>query len=573
MPTLKVEQYKKWSSVLPEGWKFDAQRYVMWGEKEIYTDSAENEKGVFYRLTLEYRAETENAGYFRRETGRQIPAVSISRYTPTGSGMFSVVHILTENAADPESKRNYNALVKLAATIDSAEYFKRAAEKDTGKQYNDFSDFAGIIEDAAEDNDSAAENLAQEPETEEAEQNNAEEENATEAQESAENVTIAEPEAACVWDENGDEIKADTVTETAPEESAQEEAQETEAEQEEDAPDMFATLAAAYFAGKTVKSKPRKVEQKQGKPAEPETVEPEPEPEPEPIIPGYHENQNDRFTEDERKALSAGLNVIKKDKYNYTVIYFSAPYFQNVRLVYSVRYFGNIERISPESEPSASGFLVNTDFYSAYGEIEKKLKQDINAKLFELVPNEETAAALAAEDDYIQRIRDCTYKMDAQELFFEGKKPSIYLCEINSFLKDELIQYVIEPETVIQEQADAYIKSRANSILALWIQYNKTSAEYDEIVSNPDNDEHKRKRIASAITEQKTVKVELSNGHEVKVEADAVKRITFCGDIPSYYVAAQDRQYLNKNQYGRAEDIQPDEIKRITHGGRVLYSA
>ena len=60
MPTLKVEQYKKWSSALPDGWKFDAQHYVMWGEKEIYTDSAENEKGVFYRLTLQYRAETEN---------------------------------------------------------------------------------------------------------------------------------------------------------------------------------------------------------------------------------------------------------------------------------------------------------------------------------------------------------------------------------------------------------------------------------------------------------------------------------------------------------------------------------
>lgn len=99
MPTLTPEQYKKWSSALHGGWKFNAQRYIMWGEKEICTDSPENGNGVFYRLTLRYRAETEPGGYFQRETGRQIPTVSVSRYTPTGSGLFSVVFILEEAAA------------------------------------------------------------------------------------------------------------------------------------------------------------------------------------------------------------------------------------------------------------------------------------------------------------------------------------------------------------------------------------------------------------------------------------------------------------------------------------------
>lgn len=163
MAKLTVDQLRKWNAVLPAGWKFDAQHFVMWGEKQIFTESAKNETGVFYCLTLDYTAESTGTGWSRKATGRQIPMVSIKRYTPSGvSGLYSVVHIIEEAAAAPESKRKYDVLVKLAGTIDTAAYFRRAAEKDTGKSYNDMSDFFGSIDGSDDSAAEAAQDAAEE---------------------------------------------------------------------------------------------------------------------------------------------------------------------------------------------------------------------------------------------------------------------------------------------------------------------------------------------------------------------------------------------------------------------------
>lgn len=568
MPTLKVEQYKKWSSGLPEGWKFNAHHYVTWGEKEICTDSPENGKGVFYRLTLRYRAETEPGGYFQRETGRQIPTVSISRYTPTGSGLFSVVYILTEAAAEAESKRNYNALVKLAATIDSAEYLRRAAEKDTGKAYNDFPDFAGVVEEAAENSDSAEQKAAEETETEEAAENTTEEENATEAHESAENEEQTED--------------AQTVEETAPEESTapSEAAEDMTAEA---APDMFATLAAAYLSGKTIKSKPRKIERKEPEKTEEEPEEPEPEPVKEPEPPGYHENSNYRFTDEERRALSEGLTVWKSGDYSQNYCFFSATYSDSVRLVYSsYAWKDSKQRLQPEKNPEYSGFIVGTDFYSNPTAIRAKFNDDINRFVVEHIASEEAAAQNVKENaesahDYEQRqIKDslsADYTREAQDLFYKREKPELVLYSGENHDTAVLIDYILEPERMIEQAATEYIKNRAAGIYRAYIRFNRISSALLAIESDKQNAAHTLRKISESVSDEKTVKIELTSGHIVKVEARGVKNITSCGSISDYNVAACDRQYLRKNQYGRSEDIQYTEIKSITHGQRVLYSA
>lgn len=646
MPTLKVEQYKKWSSVLPEGWKFDAQRYVMWGEKEIFTDSRENEKGVFYRLTLEYRAETENAGYFRKETGKQIPTVEVSRYTPTGSGnMFSVVHILTEAAADTESKRNYNTLVKLAATIDSAEYFKRAAEKDTGKAYNDFSDFAGIITDAAENSDSAEQEAAEETETTEAAENTTEEENAAEAQESAENMPpykcAEDMKAAFVADgwsadievreataeeieKSGYYIKsaaangskfyimagsgnmfddcgkivyynipvndaqtenAQTVEESAPEESTEDAPQENAAEDmtAEAAPDMFSQLAAAYFSGKTVKSsKPRKVEQEPPKveEAEPEKVEEE-----QPYTIGWTGNNNDswKLTEDERKSLFCGLPVVRKERYN-NATWFSVAYSERVRMVYNVHSYDERDNINPGRDASFCGFMIDGNIFSSdIRAIDAKFTEDINRYLLEHVKSETDAAHIAANIDSeyergrLEELKERDFYDDAKRLFFEHGKPELVLYWKNNDREthgyDAIINYLLEPEKAVETAALRYMCDKPQNIYSAWIKYNRLSATFDRINSDSENAEHKLRRISECITDQKTVRIQFENGNEVKCEADAVKRIPYCGYISNYHFTASDRKYLPKDESGRNRDVHAEDIVCISHGGRVLYSA
>lgn len=633
MPTLKVEQYKKWSSILPEGWKFDAQHYVMWGEKEIFTDSHENEKGVFYRLTLEYCAETENAGYFRKETGRQIPTVSVSRYTPTGSSLFSVVHILTETAAETESKRNYNTLVKLAAALDVNDYFKRAAEKDTGKAYNDFSDFAGIITDAAEDNDSASENTA-------------EEENTAEAQENAENMPpykcAEDMKAAFIADgwsadidvreataeeieKSGHYVKnaaangrkfyimtgsgnmfddcgkivyynipvndaqtedAKTVEESAPEESTEDAPTEAAEDMTKEAePDMFAQLAAAYFSGKAVKSKPRKAEQEPPKveEAEPETVEEEAAPEPYKI--GWYENNNDTwtFTEDERKSLFCGLPVVRKERYN-NGTWFSVPYSERVKMVYNVHSYDERDNINPGRDASFCGFMIDGNIYSSdIRKIDEKYTEDINRYLLEHVKSETDAAHIAANIDSeyergrLDDLKERDFYDDAKRLFFDHKKPQLVLYWKNNDREthgyDAIIDYLLEPEKAVETAALRYMCEKPQNIYSTWIRFNRLSATFDKINSDSENTEHKLRRISECITNQKTVRIQFENGNEVKAEADAVKRIPYCGYISDYSFTASDRKYLPKDESGRSRSVYAADIVCISHGGRVLYSA
>lgn len=579
MPTLKTEQYKKWSSVLPDGWKFNAQHYVVWGEKEICTDSTENDKGVFYRLTLRYRAETEPGGYSQRETGRQIPTVSISRYTPTGSGLFSVVYIFSDAAGEPEGKKVYNALVKIAASIDTAELFRRAVEKDTGKSYNDLSEFWGKAEEATESSDSATKEAEEATEAEKVAESTSEGKSTAEEQETgAADTTQPNEEAA--------EAVQVEETETEPEEAA-EEAPEAPAPDQtaEAAPDMFATLAAAYLSGKTIKSSPRRIERKEPEKTEEEPEEElreEPEPVKEPEPPGFHETNNDRFTDEERAALSAGSVVRKDGLYKSKDFYFSAEYCKGVRLVYSVHGWNDEARLKPGRVPEYSGFLAGMDFYNDPSKIREKLNSDINDYVSSRIPSESAAAENVKKNagnvsEYEQKqIEDCLnadYTREARDLFFRRVKPGLSLYAGEDHDIETLIDYILQPERMIEQAATEYIKFRAAGIYRAYIRFNRISSALLAIESDKQNSEHTLRKIAESVSDEKTVKIELTSGHAVKVEARGVKNITSLGTISDYNVLACDRQYLRKNQYGRSEDIQYTEIKSITHGQRVLYNA
>ena len=731
MPNLKVEQLKKWRAALPEGWKFDAQYYVLWGEKKIFTYSAENAAGAFYCAELGYRAERVGEGWSAQNTGRQIPTVTVSRYTPTSTGdLCSVVRIFEETAGEPENKKKYDVLCKLAASLDVADYFRRAAEKDTGKQYNDFSDFLSgpetakpaaepaaqpaaeaEPETAPDDGQDTAPAAAEEPETvaeapesieagsdsadasssaetsnnspvalgmlfedasgetweitnlnsmsvdmnggtrslydfgtsrtigailnalgpgsrlipaaaqtaaapqevtaEELAADHAPEETPEElpealpeepAAEQPENLPAeqAEPETAAEPAENNraEDDRAEHPAESAqaePEELAQERAEPAQDEQKAAAaPDMFSQLAAAYFSGKTVKSaqlrKASQAEKKEpeetAQPAETaEPEEPEPAADPEPVPHGYSGNNNNRLPAESRAALAAGRAVPYDDIYHNREILFSAPYADRVRLVYSVHSWDKTrETIEPGKRAEYFGFLVNEDLYTNQKEISEKLTADIEAYLREHVADEAAAAHCAAniDSEYERERLDMWKRKDyhdnARRLFFEGKRPELILyypwntsAEEHDY--DTLIRYLLEPEATIEAEALRYICEHPEKIYTAYIQYNRLSAAWSLIVSDKNNEEHKLARISRCITDQKTVRIELANGHEVKVDADDVKRFMHWGHISPWSVSAQDRQYLPHNERGRPDDIRADDIVTIRHGGRVLYSA
>lgn len=135
----KFDIIRESQSKTPEPWHFDAQKLLLWNEKEIYTDSEPiNEAGAFYRLQLGYKAERIGSGWSAKETGRQIPTAHISRYTPTDTSadMCAVVWIIDKTMDDPQPRRNFKKLLELAAMIDPAQIFAEAAAKDTGATSN-----------------------------------------------------------------------------------------------------------------------------------------------------------------------------------------------------------------------------------------------------------------------------------------------------------------------------------------------------------------------------------------------------------------------------------------------------
>ena len=633
MPSLKVEQLKKWSAALPEGWRFDVQKYLTWGDKEIYFDGAENAQGVFYRLTLEYREERNGSGWAARSTGRQLPTVQISRYTPTGSELYSVVHILTETAGDAQAKKNYNALVKLAGSIDTGAFFRKAAEKDTGKAYNDLSDFFSSDDGAAE--------AAQEAAEEQAPAEAAEEEQEEAAETAAEGAEAAQAEAltAAADNEAGAAPEAAEAPETAPEEAAEagqpaaqpeamqgaEEAAaaaedstdaETMPEAAETAPaaegpaeeagpaeeeaqpaaafgSMYAELAKAYFSGKTIKG-PQKDRKPQKAAPAPEAAEQAQEAaqsaqeaaeaqEPEkPYIIGYEGNDNGSglFTEEERERLQSGYTVSKQDRY-YSSVFFCCRYSDRASFLYRTNGHVLGDSVLPSaSDAKYHGFMIGKDIYTRAEPIMKKLREDLNRKIIELVPDEETAEKNAEsiqgwEREKIESIRKYEegHRKEARLDFFRGKRPELFLHDIREFSVDCLIQYIQEPEKVIEREARAYCEAKAAHILETWIKYNIMREEYNAIMADRERDEHRLLRIMKSITDEKTVRIELANGNEVKVDAGAVKNLPFCGYISSWNVNAADRKNLLRDERGRDKEITLEDIKAIYHGGRILYQA
>lgn len=80
-------------------------------------------------------------------------------------------------------------------------------------------------------------------------------------------------------------------------------------------------------------------------------------------------------------------------------------------------------------------------------------------------------------------------------------------------------------------------------------------------------------RIYNCVKDEKTVRISLANGNEVKVEASAIKQLPFCNYISPWHVAASDRKLLDRNEYDRECDIYLSDVKKVSHGGRVLYMA
>lgn len=128
MATLKREQYERWNNQAQEiagnGWRFDVEAYVFWTEKRPLRDT-KLENGEILREKLVYFPEYERivnqyGVRYNRETGRVVPLYIIERLYPLNSGCYRVIEEKRKEIGEAREKKDYAALLKLAANIERA---------------------------------------------------------------------------------------------------------------------------------------------------------------------------------------------------------------------------------------------------------------------------------------------------------------------------------------------------------------------------------------------------------------------------------------------------------------------
>lgn len=305
-------------------------------------------------------------------------------------------------------------------------------------------------------------------------------------------------------------------------------------------------------------------------------------PQPEPlgdIKNGYNGNDNSNFEKIELEKLINGENVTKSDSWrSCTYCTLPHPIYGNVKLVYNMY---NSDLIAGNSL-NYCGFIANNNYYCDNNKIMGKLKDDVNRCLIEKIPTELEAERLYQKYDKnneynkrdIEACKNTDISLDAAKLFFDDEKPQLILYNILRDIPVEtLISYIVEPDRTIEDVANEYMKENSCYIYRQYIMHNKTVKEYNRIINDENSIEQLNKKIMQCINEEKTVRVLIDGIGEIKIDASGVKHIGYTRNISSWHVVASDRDKLKKESKYNYQSIEPQDIKQIKHGNKILYKA
>ena len=126
MAKVTQEQLNRWNAKLSNGFVVDFIHYLTWGEKKA-VKSIKLPDGRTRRATLEYHAQCDEN---RRYTGLQQPVVHLSIWENCGNDMMRSYGLgASVEVGAPQSKKNFNELAKLSATITNGKTMAWAEER------------------------------------------------------------------------------------------------------------------------------------------------------------------------------------------------------------------------------------------------------------------------------------------------------------------------------------------------------------------------------------------------------------------------------------------------------------
>lgn len=624
MASIKFSEIKKYNEAAGNDFQFDVSGYVMHNEKTLNLD-IEQENGNILEFTICYMSETEGEGWSAKRTGRQIPTLRaynlVKGFTES---CYHVNFLFDEVIGEAKTKKMFNYLLKLSNSVDMEPYKARALEMinpteteeapepvevdensaiSKGMKFEDasgdvytitkldamqveFNSGARSLYDFGTSRTvgavlhglgngahliSAPQDTQTDTETDEA--TTAEEEPETTPETATEGAQTAETE-----------ISEEEPTEEKETAQTDEEQPTTAPEAENNKPD-YSALAAAYFTGKTIKAtkKPKKAPQEETT-TEPEQAEEEPKKESHPLKTeyGYTGAASDKFTAEEIQTLTDGGQVANKDQYSHNAIFFTTPYSDRTRLVY---YVTGATRPTPGNDPKYCGFITDGAYYQHTSAIKDELNADINTAILQTVTSEADAQTKAEEQERgswgeynlrtAEELKTREYNDSAQRYFYGNEEPELITNNrYNDQSEAEIIKYIESPAEAVKNQAQTWTDTRAIEIYKAYIIYNRTAPLYYDILNNKDNIEHRIKRMSATVAEEKTLRIELTHGSIIKVDAGAIKYLgNRNGKIYNYDILEDTKQDIQRTDYGHNESITADQIKAIYHGQRTLYRA
>lgn len=134
MAKITREQFNKWNAQAKNGFQFDLECFMVWGEKTL-TKKIKMENGDIIEFKIEYTKEFETKTNewgckWNVETGRYIPMLYITHWKPSTSGCYhSSGWAKTEVLGSPENSQKYNVLCKLSETVNTDEYMEEFTKK------------------------------------------------------------------------------------------------------------------------------------------------------------------------------------------------------------------------------------------------------------------------------------------------------------------------------------------------------------------------------------------------------------------------------------------------------------
>lgn len=124
MPSITREQAARWNAKARNGFTFDVQKYVVWGEKTLHQiidlgDGDRMEIRLLYQEEYE-RKTNEHGCSWNVRTGRYLPTVHLTRWHPSGAAWTSQGLGDWITAGEPQTSKKFDVLCKLSGQIDAA---------------------------------------------------------------------------------------------------------------------------------------------------------------------------------------------------------------------------------------------------------------------------------------------------------------------------------------------------------------------------------------------------------------------------------------------------------------------